>query len=129
MREAVSMLLLALVCSNASAEWVLVANTERASHYFDPNIVRGNSGMVRIWDLTAVKTAIEEIPGKSIWSSKTQREYDCKEERTRILYGSLHTGKMGEGETVNTDPEPKGWVQVIPGSATETMWKIACGKL
>lgn len=38
--------------------------------------------------------------GKAYLSAKTQNEYDCKDERSRSLFFSWHSGRMGDGSAV-----------------------------
>ena len=67
--------------------------------------------------------------GASYLSSKAQDEYDCKDEKNRILAFTWFDGKMGSGKVVYSDSNVRDeWSPIQPGSIGETLWKIACGK-
>jgi hypothetical protein len=126
-RIALSLIFICLVCGNASAEWTFVARAERASFFIDQETLRQDHSIVKIWDLTDLTTPNQRVTGIDVFSMKSQREYDCENERTRILYSSFHTGKMGTGDTAGEMAAPASWVPVAPGSVMRTVWKIVCG--
>lgn len=128
MRNAILTMLLAVVSSSAAAEWVLAGRNATTNLYTDPTTVRKASNLVKMWELIDLNTAQVSTEGKRYMSSKSQSEYDCKDERTRILYFTLHSENMGRGETVFTDPNPRYWIPFAPGSGSAGLWKIACGK-
>jgi hypothetical protein len=66
--------------------------------------------------------------GEPYMSQKTQNEYDCKEYRSRILALSLHSGNMGDGKVIWSDPDPDKWYPFAPGRVGEAVRKFACGK-
>jgi len=59
-------------------------------------------------------------------SVRMQDEYDCKEERTRTLSISVHSGNMGEGEVIGTTTKPGYWRPVPPDTLVETLRGFAC---
>ena len=76
------------------------------------------------------KTVQKTSTGLSFLSSKEQREYDCKDERTRLLAFLWFSGQMGSGKVVYSNSVTSmTWDPISPGSVGETLWKIACGKL
>jgi len=101
MRKAILMMLLAGVSSSAAAEWIAVGSGEPSTLYADPSTIRKAGDRVQMLDLLDFKTA-QVTEGYRYMSSKTLSEYDCKEERTRILYFTLHSENMGRGEAVFT---------------------------
>ena len=64
----------------------------------------------------------------SYLSSKTQWEFDCKEEKLRILALTWFSGQMGSGKVVFSGSETGKGEPIQPGSIAESLWKIACGK-
>ncbi len=101
MRKAVLMMLLALVSSSAAAEWTKVVNLPAGSLYVDPATLRNDGNSARIVTLYNLnKPVISQTNGKPYASQKVQYEFDCKEERWRMLEYSWYTGKMGEGQMV-----------------------------
>lgn len=129
MRKAILMVLLAVVSSSAVAEWIGAGSNsdETVTAYADPATIRKAGDVVTMWVLFDYKRA-QAGDGKEYRSAKAQSEYDCKEEQWRTPAASFHSRNMGEGVIVENASYPGKWSPVPPGSATETLWKIACGK-
>jgi hypothetical protein len=121
-------LLLVVVTSGAAAEWVKVSGNETMTNYADPATIRKTGNVVKMWQLYDYQTARAPDGIKPYRSIRAQSDYDCKDERTRLLSGFFHSGNMAVGEIVYTGSDPGAWAPVPAGSGTEKMWKIACGK-
>jgi hypothetical protein len=121
-------LMLLVTATAASAEWTRVDSNDQLISYVDRATIRRNGNFVKMWNLMDYKT-VRTLAGISYLSSKTQQEYDCKEEKVRILAFTWFAGKMGNGKVVYWDSDTGGkWSPIEPGSINETLWKIACGK-
>ena len=121
-------LMLLLVSGAASAEWTSVGASDEHIQYVDKGSIRRNGNSVKMWGLMDYKT-VEKTDGKSYLSSKEQREYDCKEERTRLLAFLWFSGQMGSGKVVlSNSVTSMTWDPIAPGSVGVTLWTIACGK-
>lgn len=127
MRKAILMLLLAAMSNSAMAGWVKVEGNEFVTSYADPATIQKAGNKVKMLALVDFKTPIKN-GGNPYMSTKTQHEYDCKENQWRMLNFSYHAGNMGKGKLVYTETEPGNWEPIMPGSGTQTRWKIACGK-
>jgi hypothetical protein len=128
MRKAILAMLLAVVSGSAAAEWIQIGNTESTTIYADPATIHEANGMVKIWALFDLKTAVAS-PGAGLFmSSKAQYEYDCKEQRVRGLYYTLHAGNMAGGEIVGKTYGPTDWIPAATDILNESLWKLACGK-
>jgi hypothetical protein len=122
--------LLVLSSGPAYAEWVKVGSSESEGGitvYADPDTIRRKVDRVTMWELYDYKTVQIEA-GMSISSFKKQSEYDCTEERTRMLSAMDFSGNMGKGNVVSSDSTEDKWEPVEPGSVTRGLWKIACSK-
>ncbi len=128
MRRTISMMLLAVVSSSAAAVWVKVSENETAATYVDPATISKADTMVKMWRLIDLRKAVSMASDKPFMSSKGQDEYDCKEERTRVLALSFYSDNMGGGEVVHFEANPTKWGPVRARSISETLWKFACGK-
>jgi len=80
-----------------------------------------------MWQLYDYKT-IQTVAGDSFLSSKGQTEFDCAEERIRVLVFMHFSGNMGSGEVVYYDSDEGKWEPVAPRSGYQRMWKVACDK-
>lgn len=120
---------LTLFGAAAWAEWEPVGgNSELAvTLYVDRSTIRSTGSLKRMWSLMDYKSP-QTSSGKSYRSSRTQQEFDCKEERYRYRAFSLHAGQMATGEIVYSDSDIEQWKPVAPRTMAETGWAIACGK-
>jgi len=111
------------------AEWVeVVANDEVGmTVYVDPDTIHTEGNLVKVWTLFDYKT-IQTIVGGPWLSSKTQRQFDCVEERVRVLGFITFSGNMGSGEAVNSNSDEQQWRPIEAGSVDQALWKVACNK-
>lgn len=120
-------LMLLMIATAASAEWTIAGDNENFNQYVDKATIRRDGNFVKMWDLLDYKR-VKVIGGKSDLSQRTQKEYDCKEEKVRILVLTSFSGQMGNGTINYDDSNTEKWRPVAPGTVNETLWKIACGK-
>ena len=120
-----------LVLSNgpAYAEWVAIGGNDQIgmTTYVDPTTIRRNGNLVKIWQLNDFKTA-QIVEDRSFLSTKKQREFNCAEERTRILAATQFSGNMGNSKVVWVNSNEQKWEPVVPGSISQTLLEFACGK-
>jgi hypothetical protein len=121
------MMLLAVVSSSALAEWVEIGHNEDFVGYIDPSTIHRAGNMVKMWCLIDHKIVISKT-GKTYISVMAQHEYDCRKDRARMLFSSLHSENMGKGKIVGSNYSPDAWGSVPPLSIVETLWKFACGR-
>ena len=129
MRKAILTMLLAGLSGSAAAEWVAVGGAESDALYADPATIRKDKAgnKVRMWSLLDLKKA-GVMKGKPYMSIREQFEYDCNKQQSRLLSISAHSGKMGEGDTVDSTARPGQWGSITSGSTSGSLWKIACEK-
>ena len=120
--------MLLVTATAASAEWTRVGGTDEFTVYADIATIRRNGNVVKMWNLQDFKTA-QKNTHYSYLSKRMQTEYDCKEEKLRLLAFTWFDGQMGSGKVVYSASETSmKWDPTQPGSVGETLWKIACGK-
>ncbi len=129
MKKLLLILLLTVVSNSAMAEWVKVATPvdERLTTYADPSTIRKSGSRVKMWSMVDFKAAEEIKSGIYIKSVKRQIEYDCKDEKKRLLLGELFSGNMGSGEIISTS-KMGDWIPASLGTGNVKLWNIACGK-
>ena len=142
MRKAIVMMLLAIASGSAAAQWEgwflpkgnlaewVVANTNEAvTIYADTATIRKADNMAQMWDLTDFRAGGKLLVGdKRSLSFKKDQEYDCNQQRARILYISWHSENMGAGELIGSDRTPGSWRPMLRGTILERLWTTACGK-
>jgi len=119
--------LLAVVSSSAVAEWVKIGGNESATAYADRATIEKAGNLVKMWDLLDFKVTQARPYGTPYRSQKTRQEYDCKEERARILDVLRYSENMGEGEEARADSDPDEWKPARPGSTLAMLRAFACG--
>ena len=120
-------LMLLVTAGAASAEWTRAGGSDEFIQYVDRATIRRKGNLVKMWDLKDYKT-VRTVAGDSYLSDKAQQEYDCKEEKKRVLAFTNFSGQMGSGKVVYSDNDPGKWVPIYPGSNGEMLWEIACWK-
>ena len=119
-----------LVLSNgpAYAEWVEIAKTDQGmTTYVNPDTIRRKGDLVKMWSLLDFRT-VRTSAGSSYLSSNAQYQFDCAEERVRMLAVTWFSGNMGNGKVVWSNSDEQKWEPVAPESIDQAMWKRACGK-
>jgi len=128
MKKLLLTLLLAVVSSSAMAEWVEVGTTNKSTYYANPTTIRKSGNKVKMWSLFDYNS-VQEVGDKKFLSLKGQNEYDCKEEKIKVLSFTMHYENMGGGDAVYSNNESdENWEPVSPDSQGENLWKFACGK-
>jgi hypothetical protein len=120
-------LIAAVISFSAQAEWSYVGTSSNGSltAYMDFSTLRKTANGYRVWDLHDYK-APPKMTGALSMSGLN--EYDCKQERSRILQETHYSGPMGRGEVLRTISGPSDWSYVIPGSVGESSMEIVCGR-
>jgi hypothetical protein len=121
-------LLLTLLLSTGSgwAEWQEIGRSVNAVIYIDPETIRKNGNLRRVWTLV-------DSTGKSkdgSMSTRMREEYDCKDERKRVLSISTHSEAMASGNQLlsHTYAEPTQWQDIPPNTGTVEILKLVCAK-
>lgn len=128
MYKVILIALLAVVSSNAIADWSRFANNKGGSIvvYVKLPPIREENYRVKMWVLLDYRQK-QEVAGKPFLSVTSQGEYDCKEERMRLLYSAYFAKSMSKGDSVAIDQNPTKWSPASPDSVDEGLWKFACG--
>ena len=126
MKKLLLFLILFVVNNSAVAEWILISENDQLMLYSNPVTIIKSGNMVRMTRLTNFKT-VQRINGKYYLSTKRQDEYDCPEQRYRIIYVNAYTENMGEGNVViRVINKPDDWKLISSGSQGEAVWSFAC---
>lgn len=125
------LVLLVLSCSVglAQAEWKKLIDSPTfggLTVYVEPTSVRveKGSGLVKLWILYDYQTGQGGFQARFL-SLKMQREYDCTQERSRMLAQSLFGGNMAKGDVIYEAPEGT-WISVGPGTIGQSLLGFAC---
>ena len=127
MKQLLIALMLLVTATAASAEWTRAGENDEFIQYVDKATIRRDGNLVKMWGLSD-NMKVEVFAGQSFLSIRSLSEYDCKDEKERVLSESGFSGHMGKGTISYNDEDIKKWFAVAPGTIAETLWKIACGK-
>lgn len=124
--------IMSLGAGRVSAEWVDVAGKLEKdlpiyTVYVDTDSIQRDHEIVALWALFDY-VSIQSIVGGPWLSSKTRREYDCTEERVRLVGYMTFTGNMGSGEAVYTNSSESAWEPIVPDSIDQQLWVVACSR-
>ncbi|MCS6285736.1 MAG: hypothetical protein RL768_1383 [Nitrospirota bacterium] len=115
----------ALSYGEASAEWVRVGGTHKYDGYVEMTTIGRTEQMVTLWTLRDF-TVTRQVARGPYRSMKTKKQYDCRNNRSRLLFAKYYAEQMGKGRLVYQGKGTKQWAKVAPGSDGEAEWKVAC---
>lgn len=131
-------ILIAIVCMflcplpAEGADWVQVTVTPRGDTYFvDNNSIVHVEDNVRATTKHVLKEPLQEEKG-SIYSTRSDEEYDCRKRRTRRT--SLHAYDMNNEKILwnysplqaNSPEISVSWRLIHPGTAKHEIYKFLC---
>ena len=124
--------ILPLYVESVYPEWVHVADKlEKGltvyTVYVNTESIHRNGNIVTLWALFDYKS-IQSIVGGPWLSSKTRREYNCVDERVRLLGYITFTGNMGSGEAVYSNSTQSAWEPMAHDSLDRKLWDVACNR-
>lgn len=129
MRKVILMMLLAIVSSNAAAEWVLVGSSKDGmTVYADTNRILKAGNKIKMWRLFDFNSTQKANGVSAYMSNMGLDEYDCKEILSRTIAFYFYSDNMGHGEVVYSNTDTNKLNPVLPDSIGETLWKFACKK-
>lgn len=114
-----------MLTGSAWAEWKYLAQNADFSVYIDPETIRKDGQLRRIWILhDAIK--VDQYGAKS---RRLRHEYDCKNERYRFLTYTLHSELLAQGNVILLrTPENDPWTDIAPNTAIEDILKLVCAR-
>lgn len=118
--------------------WVAVDSAyqspSREMVYYDPKTIRRDGDLVTLWQLTDYKWMQGNAPFGAFmmgphrfFSTKTHKEFDCAQNRVRLLTSSEFSQHMGTGTQNAVLVDPGSTQPVEPGSINHALWEVACG--
>ena len=114
-------------CGLASAEWVRVGGTHKYDGYVDMATIGPSDHAVTLWTMRDF-TVTRQVARGAFRSMKTKKQYDCRNNRSRLLFSKYYAGQMGKGRLIYQGQGTKQWAKVVPGSESEAEWKVPCRK-
>lgn len=116
--------ILFLIALPASAEWVKISESNESIWYLDPSTIKKNGNFVRMWGITELKKKDKD---DGHLSRRALYDFDCKNERYRILTISAHSERMAGGKVLSTESIPT-WDYIAPETVGAFMFELVCLK-
>jgi len=104
-----------------AADWVRVGMTNEYDVFLDPDTISAEGEFRKSWEIRNLKT--QARVGES---DQYRMEYDCKEQKTRTLYWSVHTGHFALGELAKLALEASDWKPIRRFSTEWIILRIVC---
>ena len=130
---AIACMLLLTACNRGEeqtgppADWAKAGETDGYAYYADHASIKKADEIVTMTDLFDYKTARTEGGGAPALSKKTERGYDCQNQKSQAIKTTWYSGQMGNGSVVRLNSDSDQLTAVMPGSASAALIKIACG--
>lgn len=123
-------LVLAALCGSVAAAWERVGTSDDGMVvYADRATIRKSGDVVKMWVLLDYTTTQKDDSGKPYLSAKVLHDYDCKDERARTVYYSLHAGQMAAGARLYSEVRrDSAWQPSSRAVIGDTLWRFACDK-
>ena len=128
MHKVILTILLVFCSTTAFGAWIKLNSDEIGATYVDPHTISRTGNRVTMWSLADYNMAQVLPSGKQYLSTKTHIEFDCKEERVRLLAVYVQSHNLGKGETVYSPPQHGKWGPLAPNTKNGKLWQLGCEK-
>ena len=133
MKRALLITLLVLSGGPAYADWVAVEKDYLMpglqTVYIDPNTIHREGNLVTMGQLIDF-TGMQGNPRgpTRFLSTKTHKQFDCAEDRVRLLAFTEFSHRMGTGIRADGLVDKDNWLSIKPESINKALWEVACNK-
>lgn len=104
------------------ASWYAVQETDDSIIHIDPDTLKKDGVYRKMWHYEERKV-IGEFKDKSVRSLK---EYDCKNDKIRILSFSMFPESNLKGRTIMSVDTPSIWIDLAPNTPSFNIAKLIC---
>jgi hypothetical protein len=95
--------------------------------YVDPDTIRREANLVTMWQLIDFKWMQGGRNPTRFLSTETHKQFDCAEQRLRLLAFTAFSRHMGTGIAADGYVDTGNWLPVEPESINQALWEVACG--
>jgi hypothetical protein len=93
---------------NGYCEWTVVDPDKDGTGYIDFSTIKRISTTVRVWEMVDYKNT-QSLGTMNYNSVVSLREYDCSQERVRVLTSTYFSNSMGSGNPIKDFNKPTDW--------------------
>ena len=116
-----------LFSTNAYCDWFKVTESDTAITFIDDSKITKKDKFIRAWTLTNFLNPVKFDDGTIYQSYVSFMEFDCREDKSRILSSTVYKDEMGKGKTLFTSNEVSKWNFSPPKSVGDFLIQFACG--
>jgi len=120
-KKTTTALALLMIATSAQAEWSHLTSGPSADVYIDYSAIKKTRHGVRVWILTDYSRSTT----RSL-SSVHLDEYDCNEERFRILSSRGYAGHKATGAIVSSEESLGEWIYIAPRTLADIQLQAVC---
>jgi hypothetical protein len=112
------------------AQWAAVGeNVDLDTIYVDIETIRRRGELAEVWVMTDSKLAKRFLDTNTFYLSVRQlQQFNCDEERSRILNATWFSSNMGKGTMIDTLTKEGQWNPLPPGSVGRRLMEVICKK-
>lgn len=107
------------------AEWKEASSSDEYKAYVDIKSLSKSKDIVTMSSLYDFQKP-QQLNKDSFFSVKHIREYDCNQNRQRVIYSEFYNLNMGKGELLGKTTKLYAWRDNGPNTIDEHLWQVAC---
>lgn len=107
------------------ADWVEVSSSDEYTAYVEIKSLSKLKDIVSMSSLYDFQKP-QELNKSSFLSLKHIREYDCNQNRQRVIYSEFYNLNMGKGDLLGKTSKLYSWRDNGPNTIDEHLWQVAC---
>lgn len=103
-----------------AVEWTQVFADEKRVVHVDADSIKVSGDVAKVWEMWDYR-----YPQDGVMSVKTMNEYDCGNDKFRIVTSYSYSQIGGRGERLG-EPESSRWIHPIPETVGSHMYGTIC---
>ena len=127
--QVVPLIVVLFVCGLAApahAELKALGNSDSATYYVDTNTVRRSGPVRTFWSIMDYNQTQTTTRGAPYLSTRSNMEMNCREQTVLMRQFSMHSGRMAQGEVLDTQGVWRDAQAIPPGTPLAVIMKFVC---
>lgn len=126
MKQFIIAVAMSCVTASAMAEWTSLSDIGYPdTYYIDKSSVRKDGNLRKAWIIKDFHF-FDDVGNNGEQSNRYKQEFDCKEERIRVLFLTSHSRRMAKGKLLKTINQPTTWTEVPPETVEREVLNVVC---
>lgn len=110
----------------AHAEMKALGNSGAANYYVDTASIKRTGNLRTLWSIMDYTRPQTTARGAKYLSTRTNMEFNCKDQTVLMRQFSMHSGQMATGDVLDTQGVWRDAQAVPPGTPLFVIMKFAC---